>query len=80
MNLICETKFKKDLKKIDKQEQEKIILKIQNLKDYPNIPNIKKIYNANMYRLRIGNYRVLFNIIEDTIIIKQIKHRKDIYK
>lgn len=32
------------------------------------------------FRFRIGDYRILFDVINDEIFILKIKHRKDIYK
>ena len=32
------------------------------------------------YRFRIGNYRVLFDIENDVIVILLVQHRKDVYK
>jgi mRNA interferase RelE/StbE len=32
------------------------------------------------YRLRVGDYRVIFDIDDDKVIILRIGHRKDIYK
>ena len=34
----------------------------------------------DIYRLRIGKYRLLFTILEDTIIVTKIGPRGDIYK
>jgi len=34
----------------------------------------------NTYRIRVGKYRILFTIIEDTILITKIGARGDIYK
>ncbi len=31
------------------------------------------------YRLRVGNFRVLFNVENDSVIIYRIKHRRDAY-
>ena len=31
------------------------------------------------YRLRVGDYRVLFEIEEDVLVISRVKHRKDAY-
>jgi len=70
----------KDLKKIDKIQAKKILNSISNLENYPDIANIKKLTNYNpTHRLRVGNYRVLFNIENDVIVASRIKHRKDIY-
>jgi len=35
----------KDLRKVDKHETKKILQTIDNLKNYPNVPNIKKLVN-----------------------------------
>jgi mRNA interferase RelE/StbE len=71
----------KDLSKIDKKEVEKILLKIENLEDYPDVPNLKKLTKFDPpFRLRVGDYRVLFDVDNDTITVYRIKHRKESYK
>jgi len=71
----------KDLKKISPEQKQKIHEKILTLKDFPEVTNIKKLTNFEpAYRLRIGNYRVLFDVVDDCIIIGRVLHRKDSYK
>ncbi len=71
----------KDFKKINYKNREKIHLKIAELKNFPNISNLKKLTNFEpAYRRRIGDYRILFDVLEDTIEIGRILHRKDSYK
>jgi len=70
----------KDLEKIDKKERVRILEAIEKLKDFPDVSNVKKLKNFNpTHRLRVGNYRVLFDVEEDSIIIGRILHRKDAY-
>jgi len=33
-----------------------------------------------MRRMRVGNYRVIYEIIEDVVLVLRIHHRKDVYK
>lgn len=81
MTLLIDDKALKELSKIHKQEVEKILLKIELLKEYPNVSNIKKLTNFEPpYRLRVGNYRVLFDIEDDTITVYSVKHRSKSYK
>ncbi len=69
----------KDLKNLPKQESKKIVIKIQGLEDGLT-GDIKKLTNYSPeYRLRVGDYRVLFEIEEKRIIIYRVKHRKDAY-
>jgi len=70
----------KDLSKIDKQEAIKVFSKIENLKDFPKVANLKKLTSfMPPYRLRVGNYRVLFDIEDNIITVYRVRHRKDIY-
>ncbi|MCI5121115.1 MAG: type II toxin-antitoxin system RelE/ParE family toxin [Candidatus Electrothrix sp. AUS4] len=71
----------KDLKKINVKDKEKIHANILELSNFPDIANIKKLTNFEpAYRLRVGNYRILFDVSEDTIDIGRVLHRKDSYK
>jgi mRNA interferase RelE/StbE len=70
----------KDLKHISEPFKTKIHNKILELKDFPDIQNIKKLTNFEpAYRLRIGNYRVLFDVFDNTIIIGRVLHRQNSY-
>jgi mRNA interferase RelE/StbE len=70
----------KDLKNIDKSISIKILETIKKLENYPDIPNVKKLVNHYPpYRFRIGDYRVLFDIEDEKIIVSHIKHRKEAY-
>ena len=75
-----DSKALKDLLKIHKSEVKKIISKIEELEKYPNISNIKKLTNFEPpYRLRVGNYRVLFDIEDNIITVYRVKHRSKSY-
>ena len=80
MKIIVEKDAVKDIQNISEPFKTQIKNKIQTLANYPNIANIKKLKNHNpTYRLRVGNYRVLFNIEDDIIVIGRIKHRREAY-
>jgi len=70
----------KDLKSISEPYKSKLHAKILELQKFPNLQNIKKLTNFEpAYRLRVGNYRVLFDVVEDTIIIGRVLHRQNSY-
>jgi len=70
----------KDLRKIDKNNQKVIIEKIEKM-SHNLSGDIKKLtHYTPEYRLRVGNYRILFEIEDDKIIIYTIQHRKESYK
>jgi mRNA interferase RelE/StbE len=70
----------KSLSKISKPFQTKIIDKIYALSNDPYY-NAKKLTGREAYRIRIGNYRVIYEIknSELVILVVHIGHRKDIY-
>jgi mRNA interferase RelE/StbE len=76
---ISKTAFKA-LKKIDKKYQKIILEKIKLLENYPDTPNIKKLTNYYPpYRFRVGEYRILFDVVNEVVKIVDIRHRKEAY-
>ncbi|WP_456479830.1 type II toxin-antitoxin system RelE family toxin [Nautilia sp.] len=81
MEIVFDEKAIKDLKKLPKNTIIKIKSKIELLKNFPETPNIKKLTNFHPpYRLRVNDYRVLFDIENNIITIYRVKHRKESYK
>lgn len=71
----------KDLKKISNPFKSNIHNKILELKNFPDITNIKKLTNFEpAYRLRVGEYRILFDVFDEVIYIARVLHRKESYK
>lgn len=73
----------KGLSKLPKSEKEKIIAKIENLKKDSTLVEVKKLANTkNLFRIRSGNYRVIFQIDRPNKKIKIVAagHRKDVYR
>lgn len=70
----------KELAKLERNLSSRIYKKINNLKENFNSVDIKRLQNSDLFRLRVGDYRVLFEIKKDIIIILKISNRKNIYK
>jgi mRNA interferase RelE/StbE len=71
----------KDLKSISEPFKTKLHDKILELKNFPNLPNIKKLTNFEpAYRLRVGDYRILFDVVDEVIIIGRVLHRQNSYE
>lgn len=68
----------KQLKKIDRVQQKKIVRSARQLTDWPTCRNIKALENHKYeYRFRIGRYRVFFNVETELKItrIEEVKKR-----
>ena len=71
-----------ELKKIDKHNLKKILNKIELLSQNPIPSGVKKLKGEPYFRIRIGHYRVIYeiNYTNNEVIIYRIRHRKDAYK
>lgn len=72
----------KDLNQLPDKEVNRLLSHINNLSEEPRPIGIQKLSNQDGFRIRSGNYRVLFEINDtsQTIFIYRIKHRKDVYR
>jgi len=72
----------KDLRPIPNQDVQRILERIDQLAHDPRPPGSIKLTGAEKYRLRQGNYRILYTIEEDivTVTIVKIGHRRDVYQ
>ena len=73
----------RELKRIDHHMIGRIIKDVESLSTNPFPPGIKKLYGSDhTYRLRIGDYRVIYEVITSHVIIEviRIRHRKDVYR
>ncbi|MFZ1290131.1 MAG: type II toxin-antitoxin system RelE/ParE family toxin [Melioribacteraceae bacterium] len=80
--IIIKPSAQKDLDNLPIKELGKIVAKLKLLSKNPRPIGIQKLSNDDGYRIRSGNYRILFLIDDQTskILIYRIKHRKDVYK
>ncbi len=70
------------LKKLTKKESEKILEKIKQYAAFPEeLQNqIKKLKGSKFYRLRVGDYRIIFDDQGKILQIIKIGNRGDVYR
>ena len=74
---------KKSLKKLPVKELKRIKRKIETLaENLPDPATTKMKGNNNFHKIRLGDYRIIYEIHDDILVILVVKvgHRKDIYK
>jgi len=82
-NLIPSKVFLKDLKKLPADVKPKVEKALLNIKKDPrSSKNIKKLTNVKVgaWRMRIGNFRLRYDIVDKDIQLHIIRHRKDVYR
>lgn len=72
----------KEISKLTKVVQQKIIKALLQLADNPRPANCKKLVGVNAWRIRVGDYRVVYSIEDKILTIEVIRvaHRKEVYK
>ena len=78
--LIVDKKFKADLDKLDSSLRDVVLKKVLDLETFPELG--KRLVGVDLWSLRIGKYRVLYQINHATkeILVLVLDHRKRIYK
>lgn len=74
---------KRDLKGIPAKQVLKIVRSVENLAANPRPEGCTKLTGSKFaHRIRVGDYRVIYEIFDDQIIIEVVRvgHRKDVYR
>ncbi|MBN1507920.1 MAG: type II toxin-antitoxin system RelE/ParE family toxin [Sedimentisphaerales bacterium] len=72
----------KELSRIPRKDLRRIVARIQTLADDPRPSGSKKLCAQEKYRIRQGDYRVLYQIEDDApvVCVVKIAHRRDVYR
>ena len=73
---------KKDLSSISKKDLKRILEEIKSLAVDPRPTGCEKLSGQEKYRLRQGNYRIVYSIqdYELTVWIVKVGHRREVYR
>ena len=81
--IVWKSTAEKDIRRIDRQFIPIILKKIEELSEHPLPLNYRKLSGVSAsYRIRIGDYRVIYQVDEimKAIIVIYVRHRKDAYR
>lgn len=69
------------LKKLDRPVAKRIFKKVSQLRENP-YHNVTKLVGLPYFRLRVGDFRIIFDIKNDKlqVLVLKVGHRKNIYK
>jgi mRNA interferase RelE/StbE len=72
----------KELAGLPNKMHRKIIERLLSLQDNPRPPGSKKLGGGERYRIRIGDYRVLYTIDDamQKIEVSAVGHRREVYR
>ena len=83
-SIVFKHSVSRDLRKIDKSKLKSLLDKIEvELSENPKNPKKHPLLKGKfegLRKFRIGDYRVIYTVIEDSVLVLRISHRKDAYK
>jgi mRNA interferase RelE/StbE len=80
--IIIKPSAQKDFDSLPDNEVKKISIRLMQLQNEPRPIGVQKLSNQEGYRIRSGNYRILYEINDksENVFVYRIKHRKEAYK
>jgi mRNA interferase RelE/StbE len=80
-NIVYKKSVQRDLKKLSKAEAQRILNQIEeDLSENGDKYPLLKGQFAGLRKYRVGDYRVIYAILGDDVLILRIGHRKDVYE
>ena len=70
----------REIEALPKQDRRRIVAKITSLARNPRPPGCEKLSGHDQYRLRQGNYRILYEIqdLDLVVVVVKVGHRRDV--
>ena len=80
--LVFKQSVAKDLRQIPKKDVTRSLNRIKKLSIEPRPTGVEKLSGPDRYRVRQGVYRILYEILNNELVVVVIKigHRRDVYK
>jgi len=75
-------KAQKQIKKLQTTARVEIVLAIKKLADNPRPNGVKKLSGRDAWRIRSGDFRVIYEIFDDMVMVNvlTVGHRKEVYR
>jgi mRNA interferase RelE/StbE len=72
----------KDLRPLPRKDVRRILARIEDLAEDPRCPGSEKLAGQERYRVRQGDYRIVYEIRDEVLVVVVVKvaHRRDAYR
>ncbi|ALC15462.1 addiction module toxin RelE [Desulfuromonas soudanensis] len=81
-NILIRKSAAKELESLPKRDLQRVVARIQSLAKNPRPSGAEKLAGDDRYRIRQGNYRIIYSIQDNelTVWLVKIGHRRDVYR
>jgi mRNA interferase RelE/StbE len=80
--LVIKRKAEKEIRGLPRAIRQQVVARIQSLAHEPRPLGCEKLTSQQAYRIRSGNYRVIYTIQDDCLVVEVVRvaHRSDAYR
>ena len=81
-SVVIKRSAERELRKIPKQDLRRVVTRIQGLAQEPRPPGCEKLSDQERYRLRQGDYRIVYAVDDEarTVEVVKVGHRREVYR
>jgi mRNA interferase RelE/StbE len=78
--LVISNRFRRDLRRLDAQTHRRILEALEGLQENPYQGSPLTNVPIGQWRIRVGDYRIRYDIEDDRVLLYRVRHRRDIYR
>jgi len=78
--LVFTNEFLKRLKELDRQARIRVLRRIKTLEESPFSGKRLRGHLSGLLSLRMGDYRIIYQVSKDQVVIRTVGHRRSIYE
>jgi mRNA interferase RelE/StbE len=78
--LVISNRFRRDLRRLDAQVHRRVLAALDELQANPYQGQQLTEVQIGQWRIRVGDYRIRYDIEGNRVLLYRVRHRKDIYR
>ena len=79
-NLIIARRFRQDLRRLDAQMHRRVLEVLERLQEEPFQGQRLTNVAIGQWRIRVGDYRIRYDIEGEQVLLYRVRHRREIYR
>ena len=78
--VVASSRFRRDLDKLDPETHRRIVKRLELLETDPTAGRQLVAVRIGQWRVRVGDYRIRYDIEGDQVLLYRVRHRRDVYR
>lgn len=78
--LIISNRFRRDMRQLDAEMHRRVLQVLESLQDNPRQGSRLTDVAIGAWRIRVGDYRIRYDIEGNQVLLYRVRHRREIYR